>query len=268
MAEKFGMDFSKAASAEQRRTRMLVSNDPEEIKDLREGKPMRQRQTKADDEGSLEAFRSRLRRAGLRSRGQRNGKAKNVVKAAPRRRRRVQLAEPLAVRRGLAVDVEDPSSVNKASYEPLKTNMSEHDAKRVTSRVGLAGELPKHYSREQRMGAYEARYVASGGRKGEKYQRRANAGDKAKTAGLAVATAGGAAILASRTKAAGRMKHVGAIRRAADTSALAGATVGGGAELYAGSARRKRASYASAPGGAAASALRRMRAMDQARGQS
>ena len=92
-----------------------------------------------------------------------------------RRRRRRLSSEPPMVRSGLAGDKEDPSSVNKASYEPLKTNMSEHDAKRVVSRVNLAGELPKHYSREQRMGAYEARYVASGGRKGEKYQRRATA---------------------------------------------------------------------------------------------
>jgi hypothetical protein len=153
--------------------------------------------------------------------------------------------------------------------EPLKTHMSERDAKRVVSRVKLAGPLPSTMTREQRMGAYEARYVASGGRKGEKWQRRAERADKVKTGGLAVATLGGAALLASKAPKVSRRtaKINPKVRAASDNIAIGGAVAGGAGELYGMRARRKRASYASAPGGAAASALRRMRAMDAARSQ-
>ncbi len=156
-------------------------------------------------------------------------------------------------------------TISKA--EPLKTHMKERDAKRVVGRVGLAGPLPKEYTREQKMGAYEARYISAGGRKGEKWQRRAERSDKVKTAGLGVATAGGAAWLAGRTKLGSKVKVTPKRREVADNIAVGGATVGGAGELYGMRARRKRASYSSAPGGAAASALRRMRAMDAARSQ-
>lgn len=152
--------------------------------------------------------------------------------------------------------------------QPLKTHMGEKDAKRVVGRYGLAGTLPKELTREQRMGAYEARYVAAGGRKGEKWQRRAERSDKVKTVGLGVATVGGGAWLAARSKRGGSLvarKVSPKTKYHADTVAVGGATAGGAAELDAARARRKRASYASAPGGAAASALRRMRAMDEAR---
>lgn len=153
--------------------------------------------------------------------------------------------------------------------EPLKTHMKESDAKRVVGRYGLAGELPKHLTREQRMGAYEARYISAGGRKGERWQRRAERSDKIKTVGLAGATVGGAAVLASRAKpiAARLGNRAGKVQHRSDSVAIGAATVGGAAELDAARARRKRASYSSAPGGAAASALRRMRAMDAARSQ-
>lgn len=178
----------------------------------------------------------------------------------------------IATTRGLlAPKVRRWQPLEKA-YEPLKTSISEDDAKRLVARHGLKGPLPKTLGREERMGAYEARYVASGGRKGEKWQRRANMGDKVKTAGLAGATAAGAAYLGGKTKAAAPVARVIA-RKFPGTrkitahhlgdAGVAAATIGGAGELYAGRARHKRASYASAPGGVAASALRRMRAYDE-----
>ena len=160
--------------------------------------------------------------------------------------------------------------VKKADYQrdPLKTSISEPDAKRLVGRHGLAGPLPKHLPREERMAAYEARYVASGGRKGEKWQHRARTADHVKNAGLGVATGGGVAWLGTRAKgyrSVARIKQ-NTLRHHADTVIGTGATVGGAAELYGSHARRRRASYASAPGGTAASTLRRMRAHDTARG--
>ncbi len=148
-----------------------------------------------------------------------------------------------------------PSMV--AKREPLKTSVSEDDARKLVDRHGLKGPLPKNLDREQKMAAYEARYVSAGGRKAEKWDRRARTADKIKTGGLAVATAGGAGWLATR----GRLKAKLPSRAAhhAETIAGAGAVAGGAGELYAGHARRKRSSYASAPAGVAASALRRMR---------
>lgn len=157
------------------------------------------------------------------------------------------------------------------AYEPLKTHMSEEDAKRVVARHGLTGTLSPKLGREERMGAYEARYVASGGRKGEKWQRRAVTADKVKTGGLAAATAVGSAYLAGKTKLGARAgkqiaRHYPGTRKIKShhlgDAGVAAATVGGGGELYAGHARRKRSSYSSAPGGVAASALRRMQAYD------
>lgn len=155
--------------------------------------------------------------------------------------------------------------VAKADREPLKTSVSEKDAKRLVRQHGLVGPLPKHLDRNQRMAAYEARYVSAGGKKAEKWQHRANVADKVRTAGLAGATAGSALWTASRVKglktaAKPALKLLAHPRVAhhAETAIGASATIGGAAELYAGHARRKRSSYASAPAGVAASALRRM----------
>lgn len=161
-----------------------------------------------------------------------------------------------------------PDVVGKASREPLKTTINDADTKRLVSRHGATGTLPKGLGREERMAAYEARYVHSGGKKGEKWQGRANAGDKTKNVGLGAATAAGAGYLAAKTRpgmaAAKKVKQVVPALRPArmghlETAGVASATVGGAGELYASHARHKRASYASAPGGVAASALRRMR---------
>lgn len=171
--------------------------------------------------------------------------APTVSKSALRRRGRFQRLRPSTV-------------VKKA---PLKTSVNERDAKRLVGRHGLTGPLPSGLGREQRMAAYEARYVSAGGHKAERWQRRALRADKVKNVGLGVATAGGAAWLAGRTHAgAATLRRLGPrAAHHAETAAGAGAVVGGAGELYAGHSRRKRSSYASAPAGVAASALRRMR---------
>ena len=147
-------------------------------------------------------------------------------------------------------------SRNILKSEPLKTSVSEDDARKLVARHGLKGPLPKTLDRNQRMAAYEARYVSAGGRKAEKWQHRAQTADKVKTAGLGVATVGGAGWLATRGKLKSKLSP--AFAHHAETVAGAGAVAGGAGELYAGHARRKRSSYASAPAGVAASALRRM----------
>lgn len=126
---------------------------------------------------------------------------------------------------------------------------------------GDKGPLPKGLDRDTKMKAYEARYVAHGGDRADKYGRRAEAAEGVRNAGLAGATVGGAAWLAARTKrgakVAGHMTPK--IKRKADTVAVGAATAGGGAELYGEYARGRRASYTNSPAGVAGSALRRMR---------
>lgn len=150
--------------------------------------------------------------------------------------------------------------IQKSDKPPLKTSVSEDDARKLVDRHGLKGPLPKGLTREQKMAAYEARYVSAGGRKSEKWDRKARGADKVKNVGLGVATAGGATWLATRGRSYRSLSAIKETprREHAENLAAAGAVVGGGAELYAGHARRKRSSYASAPGGVAASALRRM----------
>ena len=140
----------------------------------------------------------------------------------------------------------------------FKTSISDDDAKHLVERHGLKGPLPKTLNREQKMAAYEARYVSAGGHKAEKWNHRASVGDRVKNTGLAVATAGGAGWLATRGKLKGKALSP-KIRHHAETIAGAGATAGGAGELYAAHARHKRSSYASAPAGVARSALTRMR---------
>lgn len=144
--------------------------------------------------------------------------------------------------------------------EPL-SRMRADQAAQIVRRHGDAGPLPSNLSRPERMQAYEARYVHAGGHKAEHWQRRADRADKVKVAGLAGATAGGAAIMALRhPRLAARLGHrAHAARHAADTATIGAATVSGAGELYAGHARRRRASYSNSKAGVAASALRRMR---------
>lgn len=133
---------------------------------------------------------------------------------------------------------------------------------KLLSRYGDKGPLPKGLSRDEKMKAYEARYVRHGGDKADKYGRRAERAEGVRNAGLVGATAGGAGWLAARTRR-GKTALGGAkaqkLKFHADTAAVGAATVGGGAELYGEYARGRRASYTNSPAGVAGSALRRMR---------
>ena len=146
---------------------------------------------------------------------------------------------------------------------PLKTTIGEDDAKHLVERHGLKGPLPKTLNREQKMAAYEARYVSAGGHKATHWQHRANDAEKIRVGGVAAGTAAGASWLASRGKAKpfkAIQRKIPHLQHKSETAlAASGVTVGTG-ELYGAHARKKRSSYASAPSGVAASALRRMRA--------
>jgi hypothetical protein len=150
--------------------------------------------------------------------------------------------------------------------EPLRTSVSDTDAKRLVREHGLKGPLPKSLNRNQRISAYEARYVTAGGHKAQKWQHRAENADRVKTAGLVGVTAATGAALTARThlgrglkasKVGAKFPHFG---HHIETAALASGAAGGAGELYAARARRKRSGYASAPAGVASSALRRLHA--------
>lgn len=145
----------------------------------------------------------------------------------------------------------------------LKTSISESDAKKIVDRVGLKGPLPKGLTREQKMAHYEARYVSAGGHKAQKWSRRATASEDARVASVGVggAAAGAWALTHGKGRIAGKvLRHTPNLKHHAEMTA-AGAAVGASAgELYGAHARKKRSSYASAPAGVAASALRRMQA--------
>lgn len=149
------------------------------------------------------------------------------------------------------------------SQPPLKTTITPEDAKHQIERHGLKGPLPKGLTREQKMAAYEARYVSAGGHKAAKWQNRANGAEKARVGGVAAGTAAGGAWLASH----GKGRVLGRVNRAlphlrhhSELGLGVAGTTAGATELYGTHARKKRTSYASAPSGVAASALRRMRA--------
>lgn len=161
-----------------------------------------------------------------------------------------------------------PVGISGSRVVPLTkalTTMSENDAARIARKYGTKGPLPKGLSRDQRMKAYEGRYVASGGPKGEKWQRRVERSEVGRNAGLAGATLAGAAFLASRGRKTGpamrRTKMLrGATPRRLENAGVASAVGGGLSELYGEHARSRRASYRHSPAGVAGSALTRMRA--------
>lgn len=143
--------------------------------------------------------------------------------------------------------------------------MSDHEAKRIAAQYDTKGPLPKTLSRDQRMKAYEGRYIASGGRTAEKWKRRADTAEVARNVGLVGATVSGAALLASRGKKTGLALRRTALGRKAtphrmESTALASGVAGGASELYGEHARARRASYANSPAGVAGSALSRMQA--------
>jgi hypothetical protein len=134
-------------------------------------------------------------------------------------------------------------------------SMADDEAHRLAARYDTRGPLPKKLSREQRMKAYEARYIASGGRKAEKWKRRASHAEVGRNIGLAGATLAGAGILARKAPGIRRIPH-----HALETGAVAAGTFGGANELYGEHARSRRASYQNSPAGVAGSALTRMQA--------
>jgi hypothetical protein len=168
--------------------------------------------------------------------------------------------------------------VDRISKDDLSAGMSHHQAKKLVGQYGTVGPLPKTLTdRNERMQAYKARYVATGGNKLDAWTNRAKHSDAAKTVALGAGTIAGAASLALRVpKAAAvargasklvarKVPKVGRItrERAVKTTDLTagGAAVAGGAnELYGDYARKRRADARSTPAGVAGSALRRMQA--------
>ena len=173
------------------------------------------------------------------------------------------LAEVEAIQQARAALDTDEMLHGIRKSQPLKTSVSEEDAKHLVERHGLTGPLPKNLDRNQRMAAYEARYVSSGGHKAQKYQHRANAAEKVRVASVGAGGLSAAAWMLSRGKnkaSVAALKKVPHLQHHAEMSA-AGSAVGATAgELYGAHARKKRSSYASQPAGVAASALRRMQA--------
>lgn len=161
--------------------------------------------------------------------------------------------------------------VSKA--QPIQTTMTDKDAHRLVhgkGGYGLVGPLPKTLDRPTRQQAYEARYVAAGGKKSQRWQQVAQAGGHVANAGVAGGTAAGGAWLAAGSPKVKKyaaplhkLKHFEklnekAVKHHAERAAVGAAVIGGVGQLTVNHARRKRASYASAPGGVAASALSRM----------
>lgn len=141
------------------------------------------------------------------------------------------------------------------SFHKVDTSMSDADAHRLAQRYDTRGPLPKTLSREQKMKAYEARYIAAGGRQGEKWKRRADRAEVGRNIGLTGATLAGAALLAHKAPGLRRVA-----RHHLEHAAVAAGTFGGASELYGEHARSRRASYQNSPAGVAGSALTRMQA--------
>lgn len=138
---------------------------------------------------------------------------------------------------------------SKAQAGP-RTSMSQDDARRVVEQYGSVGALPRNIDRNERMRAYEGRYVAAGGPKAQRWGRRRDQANLVRDAGLA--TSAGGALGVGLTTAGTRANR-----------ASIGALVGGGIAGAAGSevgryARNKQKKFRSTPGGVAGGTLRRM----------
>lgn len=169
--------------------------------------------------------------------------------------------------------VAERKTITKSS--PLQTTMTDDQAHQLVhgkGGYGLTGPLPHGLDRPTKMSAYEARYVASGGRKSQRWQHVKQGADIVRNVGIAGVTLSGAAELASHSGRAKRLiapmhmlkryerMNSAAVRSKATRTAVASATLAGAAELTEEGAQRRRGRYSSAPGGVAASALTRMRA--------
>lgn len=161
----------------------------------------------------------------------------------------------------------------------LGTGMDTKTAGALVHRYGAAGSLPTGLSRDDKKAAYEARWVHSGGKKKEKWQRRAEVSNAVTTGALAGGGLSAGVELAARTKRGGaaldrlgtraarrpilRRVTGASIRRGAGHAGLASAALGASSELYRRRAAGKAKTYTSAPGGVAAGALRRMESYDR-----
>lgn len=219
----------------------------------------------------VEPHKARLERAGLATALVGGGiGGYNALASA-----KTQRKELAAQQRALGVAKSIWADVDKS--DRLATSMHEDEAHRLVHShggYGLRGPLPRGLNRDEKMRAYEARYIASGGHKAHTWQRRAQEAEVARNVGIAGGTLAGAAFLAAgsrRGRAAGRLiarhthpklQRVGAghIRRGSEQLLAGAGTLAGAAELGGEWARHRRGSYTSAPGGVAASALSRMRA--------
>jgi hypothetical protein len=146
----------------------------------------------------------------------------------------------------------------------IATTMDPKTAHGYVSRYGTRGPLPKGLDRNEKMRAYEGRYVALGGPKGEKWKRRAEIADKITGGAIITGGGGAAADLASRSKRVQRtlIRHGRNPKRLGEIGTRVGlgaAAVGAGSEYLHRHAQHRQASYSHSPAGVAASALRRMR---------
>lgn len=175
-------------------------------------------------------------------------------------------ASNVAMRRtrgGAMVAVRRANTVAKS----IQTSVTPDEVKSYTTQYGTRGALPRKLDRDTRRKAYEARYVAAGGPKGEKWKNRADRADHVTGAGVAVGGLAGATELATRTKLAARaIKSPTTRKQIAHVSSRVGIAAGTGAaasELFHRHAQHRQSSYKHSPAGVAASALRRMQASDE-----
>lgn len=194
---------------------------------------------------------------------------KTKVRVAPARERLVKVVVHRPTGKQALAAAGAAAGIGAAGYtsgrvHKVDTTMSERRAHDLARQYDTKGPLPKGLNRPQKMKAYEARYIASGGRKAEKWKRRATASEAMRNVGLAGATGAAGLLLASRGKRTGPVMHRAKItrhlsERHLEQAGLAAGLTGGASELYGERARAKRASYTNSAAGVAASALTRMR---------
>jgi len=164
-------------------------------------------------------------------------------------------------KRGDAVVGKIVFGVGKRDELVPKDKMTDEEAARLVGVHGTRGSLPKTLRRDDRIRAYEARYVHAGGRKGERWNRKAKAASAVTTGALVGAGAGAGVELAGRVMANRTPPHPKArvLRNKGAYVGLGSTALGTASELYRRRAQRKSRTYSSASSGIAAGALRRMR---------
>lgn len=166
----------------------------------------------------------------------------------------------LRIRRG----TDSKGSVVRRPLSKIDTTMSANDAHSYAHKYGTRGPLPKGLDRDEKMKAYEGRYIVAGGPKGERWHKRADQLDRVTGAALGVGGAAAMGELAAKTKRGtaflSRRGHgVQAAVHRTNRIGLGAAGVGALSELAHRHAAHKQAAYSNSAAGVAASALRRMR---------